>query len=58
MANLPKYVEMKIVNSTMEESRVEKVKDHYDFPPKYYKKKCMLQGHNKQKCKIQHKELK
>ncbi|KAG5617651.1 hypothetical protein H5410_017475 [Solanum commersonii] len=55
LADLPKCVEMEIVNSTTTESRVEHVKIKYDFLPKYCKK-CML--HNEQECRVLHPELK
>lgn len=35
LSDLPKFVEMEIVNTTSNESRVEKVKIQYDFLPKY-----------------------
>ncbi|KAG5630600.1 hypothetical protein H5410_002317 [Solanum commersonii] len=57
LADLPKCVEMEIVNSTIKESRVEQVKIKYDFLPKYCKK-CMLQGHCVKKCRVLHPELK
>lgn len=56
MDDLSKYVEIEIMNSIMNEVRVEKVKIQYDLLPKYCRK-YMLQGHNKQKCRILHPEL-
>lgn len=49
MDDLPKYVEMEIMNSITEEARVEKVKNQYDFLLKYYTR-CTLQAHNVQEC--------
>lgn len=56
MADLPKYVEVEIMNLTTKEARVEKVKIQYKFLPKYCKR-CMLQGHNEQEYGILHLEL-
>lgn len=55
-ADLPKYVNVEIVNLIRKEPRVEKVKIQYDFLPKYCKR-CILQGHNEQDCLILHPEL-
>lgn len=45
LLDLPKFVEMEIVNSNTKESRVERVKIQYDMLPKYCKV-CKLQGHD------------
>lgn len=57
LAELPKQVEMEIVNEKTNESRVEQVMIYYDIMPKYCKK-CMAQGHGYEVCRILHPELK
>ncbi|KAK4737031.1 hypothetical protein R3W88_000728 [Solanum pinnatisectum] len=56
LADLPKFVELEIVNEAAETSRIEKVKVQYDMLPKYCKE-CKLQGHAGQDCRILHPEL-
>lgn len=56
MVDLPKYVEMEIVNSRTNEARVKKVKIQYDFYTKYCTR-CMFQGHNDRECRILYPEL-
>lgn len=57
MANIPKYMEIMVVNSATMESRVGKVRIKYDFLSKYCKQ-CKLQGHEEQECRTLHPELK
>lgn len=56
-AELPKVVEMEIINTNIKESRVEQVKIQYDSIPKYCKK-CRLQGHNEHECRVLNPDLK
>lgn len=45
LPDVPSYVEIEIMNSTNENSRVQMVKIQYEFLTKYCKW-CMLQGYN------------
>ncbi|KAG5631368.1 hypothetical protein H5410_003085 [Solanum commersonii] len=44
LSDLPKFVELEVVNAVKTTSRIKKVKVQYDMLPKYYKE-CKLQGH-------------
>ncbi|KAH0706171.1 hypothetical protein KY285_010690 [Solanum tuberosum] len=57
LADLPKFVELEIEDPISQSSRVERIKVLYDVLPKYCKK-CKLQGHNEDDCKVLHPELK
>uniref|UniRef100_M1ATF1 Uncharacterized protein n=1 Tax=Solanum tuberosum TaxID=4113 RepID=M1ATF1_SOLTU len=57
LADLPKFVELEIEDPISQSSRVERIKVLYDVLPKYCKK-CKLQGHNEDDCRVLHPELK
>lgn len=56
MADLPKFIELEVVNEVTKTSRVEKVHIQYDMLPKYCKH-CRLQGHDENDCRVLHPEL-
>lgn len=57
LADLPKYVEIEIVNSNAMEIRIDQVKIVYDFLSKYFNK-CIIQRYNELKCRTPHLEFK
>ncbi|KAH0776097.1 hypothetical protein KY290_007508 [Solanum tuberosum] len=57
MANLPKRVEIEVINPETKNTRIEKIKIQYDFLSKYCQT-CKLQGHNEEECRSLHPELK
>ncbi|KAH0714657.1 hypothetical protein KY284_007562 [Solanum tuberosum] len=57
MANLPKRVEIEVINPETKNTRIEKIKIQYDFLPKYCHT-CKLQGHNEEECRSLRPELK
>ncbi|KAG5619976.1 hypothetical protein H5410_005194 [Solanum commersonii] len=57
LADLPKFVELEIEDPISQSSRVDKIKVLYNVLPKYCKK-CKLQGHNEDDCRVLHPELK
>ncbi|KAH0695911.1 hypothetical protein KY289_013393 [Solanum tuberosum] len=57
LVDLPKFVESEIEDPISQSSRVERIKVLYDVLPKYCKK-CKLQGHNEDDCRVLHPELK
>ncbi|KAH0698548.1 hypothetical protein KY284_012763 [Solanum tuberosum] len=57
LVDLPKFVELEIEDPISQSSRVERIKVLYDVLPKYCKK-CKLQGHNEDDCRVLHPELK
>ncbi|KAG5585340.1 hypothetical protein H5410_045774 [Solanum commersonii] len=56
LANFPKFVEIEIVNEDTKESRIERVKIHYDMLPRYCLH-CKVQGHAEEECRSIHPEL-
>ncbi|WMV47242.1 hypothetical protein MTR67_040627 [Solanum verrucosum] len=56
LGELPTMVELEITDPIKNTSRVEKVRVIYDMLPKYCKK-CRLQSHNEEECRILHPEL-
>lgn len=56
LAELPQYVQMEIVNEAKNEVNITKVKIHYDTMPSYCKK-CKLQGHKEEECRVLRPEL-
>ncbi|KAG5631408.1 hypothetical protein H5410_003125 [Solanum commersonii] len=55
LGDLPKFVELEVVNGVKTTSRIEKGKVQYDMLS--YCKDCKLQGHEEQECQILHPEL-
>lgn len=55
-ATMPKYAMMEIEDEETKAVRVETIKIQYDFFPKYCKR-CRLQGHGEDECRILHHEL-
>lgn len=56
LAELPKFVELEVVNENTKIYRVERVKIQYDMLPKYCKQ-CKLEGHIEATCRVLHPEL-
>ncbi|KAG5586096.1 hypothetical protein H5410_046530 [Solanum commersonii] len=55
--NLPEWVEIKVISSGKQSTRIEKIKIQHDLLPKYCRT-CKLQGHNEEECRTIHLELK
>ncbi|KAG5572392.1 hypothetical protein H5410_062158 [Solanum commersonii] len=56
LGELPKFVELEVVDPVKNSSNVEKIKVVYDMLPKYCRK-CKLQGHNEDDYRFLHLEL-
>ncbi|KAF3655888.1 hypothetical protein FXO38_14465 [Capsicum annuum] len=57
LAKLPKMIEIEVVNTKLNESKVQGEKIQYDFLLKYCKI-CKLQRHEENECRPPHSELK
>uniref|UniRef100_A0A0V0IHY0 Putative ovule protein n=1 Tax=Solanum chacoense TaxID=4108 RepID=A0A0V0IHY0_SOLCH len=56
LVDKPQYVQMQIENNNNQEIKIIKVKIQYDSLPSYCKK-CRIQGHKEEECRILHPEL-
>ncbi|KAH0746028.1 hypothetical protein KY285_007685 [Solanum tuberosum] len=58
ITNHPEWVEIEVISPRKQSTMIEKIKIHYDFLPKYCRICKLQQGHNEEKCRTIHPELK